>query len=150
MYHDDSCARLDACINSRLGRGRKGAGGTTPRCTCTRSGVWRPAEEKLASPQPASGRLHGEGMGRRENFWSGRRRGRGNFGGVLCLYCPLLLLFSLLCHLGQAVKSGAFWAWTAGSRARVHARMDTVRQLGHRLASGVGHCLLKCGGKSHP
>ena len=66
MFHDDSCARLEACLNSRFRRGQEGAGGIKPRCMRTGSGVWRPAEEKLASPQPASGKLHVVGMGRRE------------------------------------------------------------------------------------
>ena len=104
VFHDDSCARLEACLNSRFRRGQEGAGGIKPRCMSIVSRVWRPAEEKLASPQPASGKLHVVGVGRRE-ILSARRLSVGLEKAPRCVVSVLLVfLFLLLCHLGQAVK----------------------------------------------
>ena len=88
VFYDDSCARLEACLNSRCRRGQEGAGGIKPRCTSTVSGVWRPAEEKFASPQPASGKLHVVGMGWQKSFPLGAFCGSGENSNVCCVGTP--------------------------------------------------------------
>ena len=50
-YHDDSCTRLNALINSRMGRGHDGRGETKLLSTSTLRKVRLPADEKRASSQ---------------------------------------------------------------------------------------------------
>ena len=106
-YYDDSCARLNAFLNSRLVRGGEHEGGRKTPSTSTLCLVGRPAAEELASLQQASGKLHVEA-------WAGCRR---SLGLKICqgkeiqprcavpVFLPLPL-FSLLCYLGQAGKLG--------------------------------------------
>ena len=67
VHHSNSCFFMwytccETCTdaNSRLVRGQEVVGGTKPLSTCIRCWGWRPAGEKLASLQQASGKLHDE------------------------------------------------------------------------------------------
>ena len=51
LHHDDSCARLNASLDSRVERGHDDRGGTKLSSTGTLCKARRPAGEKLASSQ---------------------------------------------------------------------------------------------------
>ena len=78
-------------------------GGTKSLSTCTRTGVRRPAVEKLASPQQASLKLHDEmWAGLPMNLGPRFSRKRKSFRGVQFVWFVLHVLIILLSHLGQA------------------------------------------------
>ena len=77
-------------------------GETKSLSTCTRTGVRRPAVEKLASPQQVPLKLH-------EETWAGLLKNRGlrisrrwkSYRGVLSVWHVLHVLIILLSHLGR-------------------------------------------------
>ena len=92
VYHDDSCARLNAFLNSRVERGHDGLGGTKlPRKgTLCRLGVLLVKSLLLLSRSQERCMLRG-----------------GQVATKASARCsPLGLLFSLLRHLGRAVTPG--------------------------------------------
>ena len=102
-YHDDSCARLNASINSRVVHQIRGAAKRFTSGTGCKARL--PAEKKLAFSQQESARVHDE-------TWAG-----GNESLRLTIsqaeeiqpscvgVSPCGLIFSLPSYLGQAVKS---------------------------------------------
>ena len=165
--------------------------------TCTRTGVRRPAVEKLASPQQASLKLHDE-------MWAGLPMNLGPRifreveivpGCAVRVACPSCPDYSPeppgpgritgnmlgLSQLEKTVRSGGYGCFGVPSKERifflplpyletgkgrgrtaqrgrspvirhvlVRMRMDMAPLSGHFLESGAGHCLLVCGGLSHP
>ena len=84
-YHDDSCARLNACINSRLVRGHELQGGTKTLCTSALRQVGCLAVEELTRLQ--------------QEWQTGPQP--DDFRGVLFRCSPLGLLFPLLSYLAR-------------------------------------------------
>ena len=173
VYHGDSCARMHAQSNSRLECGHNRAGETKTPSMCTRFGCRCPVGKKLASPQQEPGEVHVE-------TWAGRDESLNlnSNRGVLSQCSFLEFLFSLLCYLerkgqgygGSRVPEGRrrfslpFLQRGLGNERivphSVGGPLTFVVFLlvfiwarppwGHKPGSGAGHCLLGCGGLSHP
>ena len=101
-YHDNSCARLTALQNSRVGRGPQVRGGTKRATTGSLRQVWLSAGKKRSFSQEQARKLH-------EEMWANLFEKQGplisgrwkSFRGVLLWWLVLHVLFVLLSHLGQ-------------------------------------------------
>ena len=106
-----------------------------------------------------------------EEGWGGytwrKRNGRG-FGGLRIFFKKFFFLFwgmavpgcptrgepfSSLAAIGDWERKGSYhtaWSVRPLPRVLVRMRMDMAQPSGHKLVSGVDHCLSECGGLSHP
>ena len=106
VYHDDSSARLNASINSRVVRAHQIRGATKRFTSGTGCKARLPAEKKLAFSQQESARVHDE-------TWAGFNESlRLTISQAkeiqprcaVSVFSSCVLLFSLPSYLGQAVK----------------------------------------------
>ena len=108
--HATACSSLDALHNSRWARGHCLRGGTKCSSMGSRDQVWLSDESKDSFSHQEPQSLHVEawaglqGCPPQECFRSGTLQ----LGVLLCPFL-FVLLFSLLCYLGQAVKIENNW-----------------------------------------
>ena len=97
-YHDNSCPRLTALQNSRVGRGPQVQGGTKRATTGSLRQVRLSAGKNRSFSQQQSRKLH-------EEMWASLLEKQGlvwkSFRGVLLWWLVLHALIILLSHLGQ-------------------------------------------------
>ena len=117
--HATACSSLDALPKTRWARGHCLRGGTKCSSTGSRDQIWLSDESKDSFSHQEPQSLHVEA-------WAGlqgrppRRVSRSGTSQLGVLQCPFLfvLLFSLLCFLGQAVKIENNWAGRSWRKLR--------------------------------